>query len=522
MPAADESILPTVSLPPVRFHVIGDAYVDLFCWLHDGSLPQLGGDAILAQPVELFAGGSTVNTATHLGMMLRRRQSWGCCQQQPRNIAHIVRCETNTSTNTSNLNSNTYYSNATSSHIDDTNDNAGVVVVVHTMLNSHDAYGQLLLRHAAAHGFSIVNCWPRRSRKNNNCSSSNTDNNPEREETISPTNTNVIITDSSQNDNNTNTKSTPHCVVMVASNHSERSFMSHRGCATDFTAHDVHWPGIYDDDNNNNWDDDTTANNTNLHVHVAGFYCTPGFGRTSNHPTSSSLATELARLWARRRRRPPLTNSNSPNHTYHPPRTVVSLVTQFDVTQEWDGGLLDEIVPLLTILIMNELEANRIWGAAAGKATPTPTTTSSSSTNSNDDGRMMEYFSSFNRQTIFVVTKGSNGAMAFRDGQRIGQVGPWHEAIVPVLDPTGAGDAFTAGFIHGLWYYPGDGTVPPPDNGISPNDSYFSDNAVNHALLWGCTVGAAAVTKRGASVPSSEEFISSVHKKLKTSLGKVE
>lgn len=50
-------------------NIIGDAFADVFCYL-SSALPKLGGDSRLEQPVRTIAGGSGLNTATHLSSLL--------------------------------------------------------------------------------------------------------------------------------------------------------------------------------------------------------------------------------------------------------------------------------------------------------------------------------------------------------------------------------------------------------------------------------------------------------------------
>ena len=57
--------------------IIGDAFADLFCFLGDSALPKPGGDARLTQPIRTVAGGSGLNTATHLSSLGRSRSAAG-------------------------------------------------------------------------------------------------------------------------------------------------------------------------------------------------------------------------------------------------------------------------------------------------------------------------------------------------------------------------------------------------------------------------------------------------------------
>ena len=92
------------------FCIIGDAFVDLLCFLTNNAFPEPGGDAELKDPVKALAGGSGINTCTHLQSMLRLTQ--------------------------------------------------GQSVFLYTALNPEDDYGRLLLTHAEQHGFHLINCRP--------------------------------------------------------------------------------------------------------------------------------------------------------------------------------------------------------------------------------------------------------------------------------------------------------------------------------------------------------------------------
>lgn len=94
-----------------------------------------------------------------------------------------------------------------------------------------------------------------------------------------------------------------------------------------------------------------------------------------------------------------------------------------DPAGKWDTSLKD-LSPWLDVLLVNQMEASALegrgdWHAAAlGLA---------------------------RRVSMVVVKRGRAGAMAMRKGAR------WEQAgfRVEVADPTGAGDAFSAGFLFG-------------------------------------------------------------------------
>ena len=54
----------------ISIEVIGDAFADVYCYLQSG-LPSLGGDSRLTEPIHTVAGGSGLNTTTHLASLFR-------------------------------------------------------------------------------------------------------------------------------------------------------------------------------------------------------------------------------------------------------------------------------------------------------------------------------------------------------------------------------------------------------------------------------------------------------------------
>lgn len=81
---------------------------------------------------------------------------------------------------------------------------------------------------------------------------------------------------------------------------------------------------------------------------------------------------------------------------------------------------------------MNDLEANRILRRGRG------ITVDHSDTKVDE---WISFFSSLNSSVRTIVTMGSEGAIAFQNGHMLASITP---AInVDVIDPTGAGDAFT-------------------------------------------------------------------------------
>ena len=376
------------------FHVIGDAFVDLFCYLK-GSWPEHGGDACLERPVQIFAGGSSFNTATHLETLLKER-----------------------------------------------GENARVVL--HTVFNPTDDHGRVLVDHAASHNLNIVNCYKQ--------SEGDTD------------------------DTTNSYNSTGHCVAVVSNG--ERSFMTHRGCVANFTADDLNLESIADFDGA-------------VHVHVAGYFNVEGFW-------NGKLAERLQHLIAQRRKLRRL----------H--KTTISMVVQHDATNQWDGGL-DDLIPFVDFLIMNELEADRIAEARSSRQHH------HGSANDMTVSRYKRWINSFSSvgsvKTVFVVTRGAEGAVAFQKDAEITRISP--AICVDVVDPTGAGDAFAAGFLFGLWSFSNQEERKDTVVDEVGDHSRWSTEAIREALFWGCAAGTSSVRIRGASVPSKPDAILEIYQRQK-------
>lgn len=101
---------------------------------------------------------------------------------------------------------------------------------------------------------------------------------------------------------------------------------------------------------------------------------------------------------------------------------TTSLDTNDDPDDRW-GGVLEEALPYVDVLLPNEREAMKMAGTRDLEAALT---------------------SLSRRVGTLVVKLGSRGAMAIRDGQRF--TAP--AVKVEVVDPVGAGDSFDAGFLH--------------------------------------------------------------------------
>ena len=401
------------SINDVTFHVVGDAYVDFFCFL-DGDWPENGGDSRLEHAVKCHAGGSSTNTATHLKALI---ENFVLPDEEP----------ATTGTTTMSLKPS---------------------VMLHTVLNPNDQYGHILLEHAERHQFPIHNC------RHNNGNNNEGDDAP----------------------------STGHCVAIISGG--ERSFMTHQGVVGDFDADSIDVDSIIGAPPKNNEQNGVCgAVGQNLHLHVAGFYNIPGFW-------NGKLKSKLETIRKRRKELYPTKN------------TTISLVTQHDATKQWDGGLND-LFPLLDFVLLNDLEARSIIQRAGVNVHDYE----------HEHVCWATYFGSISPTTNVVVTRGEKGAICFRRGQILGKQKP---IVVKAIDPTGAGDSFTAGFIHGLWLWKLQQKQPQTSGGGTSTDSNNGDDndewpvaAIEEGMRWGVSVGSAAVMIRGASIPPDAKDIQS-------------
>jgi ribokinase len=118
------------------------------------------------------------------------------------------------------------------------------------------------------------------------------------------------------------------------------------------------------------------------------------------------------------------------------------------------------LLALTDVVICNEVELGSMVGHVVS-----------------DEAKAARELRSFADQVV-VVTLGEHGALAVVDGDVVSQ--PAYS--VDVVDTTGAGDAFVAGFVLGQWWSAG----------------------VSAALRWGCAAGGLAAMRAGAQ-PSMPE-----------------
>lgn len=390
----------SISSPAVTFHIVGDAYVDFFSFL-DGDWPESGGDSRLGEPVKCYAGGSSVNTATHLKSLITNFTA----EPKP-------------------------------------------PVILHTVLNPDDQYGQMLMDHATKYGIPVDNC-------------------------------------KREGDSST----TGHCVAIVSGG--ERSFMTHQGVVENFTADDLDVDGI-------------AATPTHLHLHLAGFFNIPGFW---NGKLKQKLET------VRKTRKNLFPDKN----------TTISLVTQHDATKEWDGGLSD-IFPLLDFVLMNDLEARSIIRTGRRRVCKERQRNNGVSLEEFEHEHLewADYFGGLHPTSKTIVTRGEKGSVALRGKKILSKQKP---IVMNSIDPTGAGDSFTAGFLFGIWSWKlggldglrtntgvtakannSENATVNTKNNLQRQEDWPID-AIETGMRWGVSLASATVMIRGASIPPERKEI---------------
>lgn len=145
----------------------------------------------------------------------------------------------------------------------------------------------------------------------------------------------------------------------------------------------------------------------------------------------------------------------------------VSLDTQFDASEQWTGGdgHLRRLLPLLDVFLFNETEGAGIASACVQSEEPRAAPLGAAS--------LLETLVAAYPQALVVIKCGADGVLGAR-GERRWEVGCYP---IEVVDTTGAGDAFNAGFLHRY--------VQDPDD-------------VGAALRSGCAAGALCVGMHGA------------------------
>jgi len=386
--------------PSLKMNIIGDAFVDIYCYLSPNqSLPTLGGDSRLSQPIHSVAGGSALNTCTHYQALAEEE----------------------------------------------------VKVELQTVMNEEDDYGKVLLNHVQKYGFQLINCHPQQQQQQHADKES----------------------------------STGHCVVIVCNN--ERSFMTHLGCVGKFHASHLQVDKLISSQPPQQLLQPSVPecnHHHHVHVHVAGYYNIPGFW-------NGALEQVFVKV---KQQRQSMQDGDATT-------TTISLVPQHDATEEWDGDLL-QLLEYVDFLILNELEAFSIVSTHLKEEEDDSFQQwkeRHNNPNANNEPRndlfvtMATFFQSYNPQMYIIVTRGPKGAISLNNGSILHTQNAVQQE--DIVDPTGAGDAFAAGFLHGLFL--------DWKNG----ESECWKKAVKQGLKWGCAVGTSCVLRQGASNPSSREEI---------------
>jgi len=261
--------------------------------------------------------------------------------------------------------------------------------------------------------------------------------------------------------------------------------MTHLGVVSTFRADHVDVDGILSGSILATCDDDATNKTTSstsrhLHIHVAGYYNIAGF-------FDGRLKGLLEKILLQRRMGEGSGEVTAAAATATGTTTTVSLVPQHDATEEWDGGLLD-LLPLIDYLILSELEARCIARRDSDSASIE---------------ELAAFFHEKSSTTCVVVTLGSRGAVALKDG-KIAHTQKAPMTFEDPVDPTGAGDAFVSGFLHGIYH--GTTTGSTGRGSVSSGDD-DEGTLLASGLLHGCVLGTSCVMRQGASVPASKDEI---------------
>ena len=123
----------------------------------------------------------------------------------------------------------------------------------------------------------------------------------------------------------------------------------------------------------------------------------------------------------------------------------VSLDTQYDASEKWTGtdGHLAKLLPLLDVLLFNTEEAAgiaRAVGAVEGEGAKER----GADEHQGEHEDVLDALAAAHPQALVVIKRGHEGVVCAQ-GKRRWRVGAFSTDVV---DTTGAGDAFNAGFLH--------------------------------------------------------------------------
>lgn len=312
---------------------------------------------------------------------------------------------------------------------------------VQTLLNPNDSYGKMLSRHCESHGISLMNCLPTAFEEDGG-------------EIMKNSGGNVECTRKGQQ------QQTPHVLVLVTPQ--ERSFIAHLGCLSGFQADYIK---------------ESFSDSHHHHIHIAGYYNIQGFW-------DDRLLRKLKYI----------RNTTTASKR----RITVSLVPQYDSLETWDSGILS-LLHVIDFLIMSENEAEAI--------TRIPLKNNKKEENSTEDMTEsmrialedMAKFFSYTPQTKIIITLGEKGAVALYDEKIQHFEKSIHVPEEKVVDPTGAGDAFAAGFVYGF-------LQKQKEKDTTDHIRDEEDKCIRSAMKYGCVMGAYCVMEISASsVPKGTE-----------------
>lgn len=223
-------------------------------------------------------------------------------------------------------------------------------------------------------------------------------------------------------------------VCICLSGEQDRAFVSYKGSVADLTEEDIDWnallvPGT-------------------AHLHFSAYYDCAGL-----QPSVPKLVEAVKSKRG----------------------ATVSIVPQCDSSGEYGGGLL-ELLPQIDVLVCNQREACSIAGVAYGCGSDGDDASSECAAKptwaeTDEAVRRLQQAGA----PLIVITLGSQGAIA------VDRSSWWFQPTRPrpVVDTTGCGDAFAAGFLFG----------------------WCGSRDVRRGLVYGCACGAAAVGQVGGSEP---------------------
>jgi sugar/nucleoside kinase (ribokinase family) len=478
----------------ISVSILGDAFVDLFCYLNDGSstnggsLPQLGADVRVNQPVKPMAGGSGINTATHLASLIQDFPYSPNNGEQVQNEDENVDEEENDN------------EEGNGEETDKEADEEPMDVTLQTVVNENDDYGRLLIEHSKRNNFQIINCRREKdtskgtgttvTTKDATTTSVASDTATPATSTNTTTSTTSPTTDQENTENDqsqtveeSTAPSTGHCIVLVTEN--ERSFITHLGIMESFQpSHTILHELIQCRSAN------PTFTNHHHHVHIAGYYNVPKFH------SKNALKKRINLIREKRRTK---------SHGLNVYTTTISLTPQYDATEKWDTDELFNLLPMVDFLILNLMEACKISKIDLSK--DEEENGGSALNRSVLFLKLADFYDGHSPQTYVVVTLGKFGAVLLYGGE----IAYTHNSPMKIdtpVDATGAGDAFVSGFLFGTmnWRRKRQHDQVHEIGSVLEKAGGWTE-AIEVGMEWGCITGTACVMNAGASVPASKDEI---------------